>query len=147
MDDYIFLLIAIALSIFGAVKKSRKKTEGNNSFDLKAEKPRNFFMDQLLGEDFLEGSAKEIKPIPMVKPILKKEPLVSSPLLVPSGQFHPGFKSTLPDRSKKNLQPSIRKTGIEELDESGEADDFSGYLDDFSLRKAFVYSEIMSRKY
>lgn len=147
MEDYYFLLIAIALSIFGAVRKNRKKTDTDHPFARKTERPRNFFMDQLLGEDFLEKPEKEVNPAPLVKPILKKEPLISNPALRPEGQFQTRFKSTLPDRPKKTLQRSILKSEVEEVGEVEDFENLPDYLEDFSLRKAFVYSEIMGRKY
>ena len=147
MEDYIFLLIAIALSIFGAINQNKKKKDAENPLSEKKSSARNFFMDQLLGQDFLAEPIAEVKPQVMVKPKLKKEPLETPKPLQPTGLYHTTFVSTLPDRSKKQLQPSVRKTTIEPAEPESDLDETSGYLEDFSLRKAFIYSEILQRKY
>jgi len=147
MEDYIFLLIAIALSIFGAINQNKKKKDAENPLSEKKSSARNFFMDQLLGQDFLAEPIAEVKPQVMVKPKLKKEPLLQPTLVQPTGLYHSTFVSGLPDRSKKPIQPSVRKTTIEPAEPESDLDETSGYLEDFSLRKAFIYSEILQRKY
>jgi hypothetical protein len=147
MEDYIFLLIAIALSIFGAINKKKKKNDEVNPFAEKEEKPKNFFMDQLLDDDFFAETVEEEKPVVKVKPVLKRDPIVLPASHNQSGYFHSEFKSTLPDRTKRTIQSSVKKSAIEVEDVENETDDSPGYLEDFSLRKAFVYSEIMTRKY
>jgi hypothetical protein len=149
MEDYIFLIIAIVLSIFGAINKKKKITEkADPSFIEKPQRTKNFFLDQLLGEDFLENSQELIKPVVQQKPILKRPDLVVNPITVNrSGFYHEGFKSTLPDQKKKpfqnlttnaqNIEPEMEYVDLDSPD----------YLGDFSLRKAFVYSEIMHPKY
>jgi len=147
MDDYIFLIIAIALSIFGAINQSKKKKAMDDPAE-KSARPRNFFMDQLLGEDFLAEPKVEENPVPLVKPVLKKEPLVSPAQFGQSGLYHnTRFSSTLPERAKKPLQATTRKPLSEAVEPESEEEEMPGYLEDFSLRKAFVYSEIMQRKY
>ena len=146
MDDYIFLIIAIALSILGAINQNKKKKAMDDPAE-KGVKPRNFFLDQLLGEEFLAESKVEIQQKVLVKPVLKKEPLVMPAPAVKSGLYHTSFVSTLPERAKKPLQPSTRKSLVEAPKPEDEDEETPGYLEDFSLRKAFVYSEIMQRKY
>ena len=147
MDDYIFLIIAISLSIFGAINQSKKKKAMDDPAE-QAARPRNSFLDQFLGEDFLAEPKVEIQPKVLVKPVLKKEPLVMPTPSVKSGLYHTSFVSTLPERSKKLLQPSTRKSLVEPAKPDPEQEEETpGYLEDFSLRKAFVYSEIMQRKY
>jgi hypothetical protein len=149
MDDYIFLIIAIGLSIFGAINQNKKKKdrEKDNPLAEKVSKPRNFFMDQLLGEDFLEKPMEAAKPPVRVRPVMEKTPLTVAMPTSQSVPFHPGFISTLPNRPIKNLQPTLRKPRVETVEEDQETDENPSYLEDFSLRKAFVYSEIMNRKY
>ena len=145
MDDYIFLIIAIALSVFGAINQNKKKKAAENQLEEEV-KPRNFFMDQLLGEDFLE------------QPIVKKTPPVrakTAPASVASKSSSniqkienyqlPRFKSTLPVRPKRESILTVQKQS-EEV-EMVEIEETTNYLDDFSLRKAVVYSLIMERKY
>ncbi|HAQ19391.1 MAG TPA: hypothetical protein DCR40_09205 [Prolixibacteraceae bacterium] len=147
MEDYIFLIIAIVLSIFGAINKKKKMTETANPLTEKAPRPKNFFLDQLLGENFLEKPVGEIKPPVRVKPVIRTEPVVSPRPKSQSGIYHMDFKSTLPEQKKKPIQTLLRKTESEEPEEWTDNLDSPGYLEDFSLRKAFVYSEIMQRKY
>jgi len=146
MKDYIFLIIAVVISIIAAINKNKKK-DGNNPFVKKDERPRNFFMDQLLGEDFLAEPVEVPKPQAKIRPVLKKEPLVTATTASQSGQYNSKFRSTLPDRQIKNLQPTLRKPRIEVVETELETDEIPSYLEDFSLRKAFVYSEIMTPKY
>ncbi len=147
MDDYIFLIIAIGLSVFGAINQSRKKKDAVLPGSEKAVKPGNFFLDQFLGNDFLNEPKVPNKPVPLVKTVMKKEPLPNPMTGQRSGLYHTGFASTLADRSKKSLQPTLRKPLAEVVTPEPEEEEMTSYLEDFSLRKAFVYSEIMQRKY
>ena len=145
MDDYIFLIIAIVISIFAAIKQNKKK-EVENPLIKKAEKSRNFFLDQLLGENFLDEPDEKAKLPDWGTPVAKKEPLVVAPLVSPAKTGHQAFESHLPERKKKNIQMTVKQQ-VPEESETSEDDDMPGYLEDFSLRKAFVYSEIMTPKY
>lgn len=147
MEDYIFLIIAVVISIVAAIKKNSKKTDDANPFVEKAERPRNFFMDQLLGADFLDEPKEEVKPMVRIKPVVKKEPVLSTIPIGQPGHYHPGFISTLPDRSKSKIQSSFKNQIVGESEKTPATGGTSSYLSDFSLRKAFVYSEIMARKY
>ena len=145
MEDYFFLIIAIVLSIFGAINQNRKKKIEDNPFTEVAEKPRNRFMDQLLGNDFLnEPEVRKVTPI-KIKPVAVNV-AAKSTIDIPRGKFyHQTFKSTLPDRPKHELiQTTWKQKDNEEYDEINES---MNYLEDFSLRKAFIYSEIMNQKY
>jgi len=146
MEDYIFLIIAVALSIFGAINQNKKKNPVDPLSE-KAANPRNFFMDQLLGEDFLNGSPVEIKPIVKARTEMKRELLTNPMSLEKSGLYHTAFASTLPDRTKKPLQSSMKKQTVELTVMEEEYEERTDYLEDFSLRKAFIYSEILQRKY
>lgn len=149
MEDYIFLIIAVALSIYSAVTKKKKK-EGAISplIDDGQEQPGNSFMDRFLEEDFLpEPPAEVVKPVKLVRPAMEREPFLTTELSGSGGLFHPGFKHSLPKRKETGLKTSVKKAPIEVVDTADETDETPGYLEDFSLRKAFVYSEIMTRKY
>ena len=147
MEDYIFLIIAIVLSIFGAINKKKKMTEKANPLTEKATRPKNFFLDQLFGENILENPVGEIKPPVRVKPVIRTEPVVSPRPQSRSGNYRMDFKSTLPEQKKKPIQSLLRKAEVEDIENWTDNSDSPGYLEDFSLRKAFVYSEIMQRKY
>lgn len=145
MEDYIFLIIAIVLSIFGAINQNRKKKIEDNPFTEVAEKPRNRFMDQLLGNDFLnEPEVRKVTPI-KIKPVAVNV-AAKSTIDIPRGKFyHQTFKSTLPDRPKHEMiRTTWKQKDNEEYDEINES---MNYLEDFSLRKAFIYSEIMNQKF
>lgn len=147
MDDYIFLLIAIALSIFGAINQKKKKTSLADPLSEKDAKPRNFFMDQLLGEDFLSAEPVEEKPMVTARPEMKREPMVIPMTHEKTGLYHTTFASTLPDRKKKPIQVNLKKQTVELTATEDEDEETTSYLEDFSLRKAFIYSEILQRKY
>jgi len=148
MEDYIFLIIAVALSIFSAITKKKKKREIVNPLTEEPRTPKNSFMDQLLGEDFLADSENEVvKPVKLVRPAMEREPFLTTELSGSGGLFHPGFKHSLPKHKETSLRTTVKKAPLEVLDTVDETDETPGYLEDFSLRKAFVYSEIMTRKY
>ena len=147
MKDYIFLIIAVALSIFGAIYQNKKKRPLQDQPAGKAERPGSSFMDHFLLEDFMAETPVEVKPKQMVRAELKKEPLPVPMIIEKSGPYKSSFVSTLPDRSKKTLQPTMRNKMVELNDIEAENEDTTDYLEDFSLRKAFIYSEILQRKY
>ncbi len=149
MEDYIFLIIAIVLSIFGAINKKKKKGEEFAPTGQVAEKPsRNYFMDQLLGEDFLEEPEEEVVAQPVKpRPKVYAEPVVSERPVMHTGLYHSGFKSTLPERKKYTARTMAKKVELEEAEAATELSDEPGIMEDFSLRKAFIYSEILQRKY
>jgi hypothetical protein len=146
MEDYIFLILAIVLSIFGAITKKNKK-DRENILQEKTEKPGNFFMDQFLNDDFTEED-DELEVQPQIKAVVeKKEAVRSVPQVSVFAQYRPEFKSSLPGRLQKNIRPGIQKPEVEPEGAEDETEEGTGYLEDFSLRKAFVYSEIMNTKY
>ena len=153
MEDYIFLIIAVAISIFAAINKSRKANMADQPLEETDSKRRNFFMDQLLGEDFLEDpeekeEKEEKKTPPMrVQPVPSKIQYKSiSDTWERLNYKPPKFKSTLPDRPKHvTIVPSTRQK--EEISTIVDPEETISYLDDFSLRKAIVYSLILERKY
>lgn len=147
MKDYYFLFIAVALSIFAAIKQNKKKVADNNSAAGTPERSGNSFLDQLMGQGFWD------EPEVMASPSKR---VISAPSPASSGKvkdnnsgelYHPGFKRTLPDMQKRNIPVTVRKPIESKIEPESEYEDMPGYLEDFSLRKAFVYSEIMNRKY
>ncbi len=150
MEDYIFLIIAVALSIYAAINKNKKNKEApipieEGEEELQENNARNFFMDQLLGEDFLE-EPKVKKPKPVKVPRVPVRAEFKSGLdMNKKGLFRSRIVSTLPERAKR---PSVSSMSIqpEEVEEDLMIETGS-YLDDFSLRKAVIYSQILERKY
>lgn len=144
MEDYIFLIIAIVLSIFGAINQNKKKKLFDNPVPENEESPRNSFMDQLLGNDFLnEPIVKKAPPI-RINPVKVNVDTKSGNEKPKEKFYHQVFKSTLPERPKhERIQTTWKpKEEMEAVEEEA-----INYLEDFSLRKAFIYSEILNRKY
>jgi len=146
MEDYIFLIIAVVISIFAAIKKNKKKEiVVSTVIEKKEEEPESNFMDRLFDLDFPDDEEKQIQP--EIVPVLKKEPLTAPAPMQTHLNYQSPFKSYLPDQSGRNIQSSLKKEIVMKNDDVTETDETSGYLEDFSLRKAFVYSEIMNPKY
>jgi hypothetical protein len=145
MEDYIFLIIAIVLSIFGAINQNKKKKAEVNPFVEGVDEPRNGFMDQLLGRDFLDEPVVKKAPKVRVNPTQANVAAKSTSEIPRSKFYHQAFKSTLPDRPKHEVIQTSRK--LKEEEEAVEVEESVNYLEDFSLRKAFIYSEILNRKY
>lgn len=145
MDDYIFLIIAVAISIFAAINKSKKNKMADNPEEERV-KPRNFFMDQLLGEDFLAEQEEKKTPPVRVKQAPANVIFKSSNDIQKGLNYQlPRFKSTLPNRPKRETISTFQRQKEEE--KIIETEETNNYLEDFSLRKAFVYSQIMEPKY
>ena len=148
MEDYIFLIIAVVISIFAAINKNKKnKMAELTPEDEEDEVKRRNFMDQLLGEDFLDEKDEMEAPPMRVKTVPSKVVFKSSEDARKGVNYKlPRFRSTLPDRPKHvTIASTPRKKIVEELEE--ELQDPIDYLEDFSLRKAVVYSILLEPKY
>ena len=145
MEDYIFLIIAIVLSIFGAINQNKKRKVDANPFTEEADEPRNRFMDQLLGRNFLDEPIVKKAPVVRIKPEHVNVAAKSTTEIPRAKFYHQTFKSTLPDRPKHELIQTSRK--LKEEEEFVEVEEPINYFEDFSLRKAFIYSEILNRRY
>ena len=146
MDDYIFLIIAVVISIFAAIKKNKDKKQILESGE--EEPPRNFLLDQLLGEDFLAGSDEEFQKPVRVQPVKRKEVKMVVPEIQRQGLTRKGFKTGLPERKLSGLQMSVTPTdSISDYEIGSENEGKEAFFDDFSLKKAVVYSEILNPKY
>jgi len=157
MEDYIFLIIAVAISIFAAINKNRQAKMADQPLEAEEaeeeaeaeenEKRRNYFMDQLLGEDFLEEPKEKKAPTMRVKPAPSKVVFKSSSEIQKGLSYQlPRFRSTLPDRPKHKTIVATQRLKVEE-ETILEPEETMSYLEDFSLRKAIVYSQILERKY
>ena len=147
MGDYIFLIIAVAISIFAAINKSQKARMANQQALEGGVKPRNYFIDQLLGEDFMEEKEKKKAPRPPVQAMPEKMSFKSSADIQKGLNYHlPRFKSTLPDRPK-HIPLAATKRQKREVELIEEPEETISYLEDFSLRKAIIYSQILEPKY
>jgi hypothetical protein len=145
MEDYIFLIIAVVISIFAAIKKNKKTEPIASAISENEEEPENYFMDRLFNVDFPEDEEEQI-PV-RIKPVAKKETLIAPAPMRTEVYYRMPFKSTLPDRSVRTIQSSLKKETATDEETEVETGESAGYFEDFSLRKAFVYSEIMNPKY
>ena len=147
MKDYYFLLLAVALSIFAAIRQNKKKSENTDPVLGKPERPGNHFLDQLMGEGFWDESTGYVSPPQRVNPPPRPPASGTGKDSKPGELYHPGFKRTLPNLQQRTVALTVRKPAVNTHEAASETDETPGYLEDFSLRKAFVYSEIMTRKY
>ena len=148
MEDYIFLIIAVALSIYAAINKNKKGKIADSPVEEEDETSRNFFMDQLLGEDFLEEKKEVTTPLVKPQPAPANFAYKSSIDTGKVKNYVPSrFKSTLPQRPKRETIATLHSSKGEEDDKISGTKESVSCLKDFSLRKAFVYSQIMERKY
>lgn len=145
MEDYIFLIIAVVISIFAAINKNKKKEPIVSAVSENEEEPENYLMDRFFHVDFPEDEEEQI-PV-RIKSAAKKETLNAPVQMRTEVNYRMPFKSTLPDRSGRTFQSSLKKEAAPDVDLKDETGESTGYLEDFSLRKAFVYSEIMTPKY
>jgi hypothetical protein len=145
MEDYIFLIIAVVISIFAAIKKNKRKAENVTPIPEKEEEPDNFLLDRLFNLDF---PLEEEDHIPAKKVVVpEKEPMVASTPMKSQLNYQSPFKSFLPDRSGRITRSSLKKEVELKEEDFEETEEQAGYMEDFTLRKAFVYSEIMNPKY
>ena len=133
MEDYIFIIIAIVLSIFGAINQSKKKkmAQMNNEED---PAPRPSIFDQIFEEpEFQEPTPQIIPPAPLKVTPLKRETLKPS-------------QHSMSKKEKVETTKRVIRTSFSEEAEKVETGRES-VMNDFSLKKAIIYSEILNRKY
>ena len=134
MEDYIFIIIAIILSVIGAISQGKKKRaaelEMQKAETDEPEHPSVF--DALFEDDFFNDSVLVSKPVEMPAPpppVVFQAPVESKtktrPTIAKPEKKKPAVKSA---QMKKH--PIRNKIAAE-----------------FSLKKAVIYSEILNRKY
>jgi hypothetical protein len=130
MEDYIFILIAILLSIFGAINRKKKQDQTAVDDDAVASSRSSVF-DQLFEDPLFADKKPQVKPQVFEQtagetykpPVRKTAPVIVQPVLVRK----PPIAAKIPD------QPPKRRT--------------HPLMKGFSLKKAVVYAEILNRKY
>lgn len=160
MDNYIFIIIAIALSIIGAVNKSKKKKQAETGPEPVGKRQQSVF-DQFF-DDSLFNEQTEIIPQPEPQPqrerveakteMQQKKPLMREPLKPPGLQQiarEPLKPSGLLKMAKENKTTGLKRKIQTSFVEEGPKEELprGTIMENFSLRKAFVYSEIIKRKY
>ncbi len=134
MEDYIFIIIAIVLSIFGAINRKKKKRiammdDGDNGV---SQEP-SFFEKQFNDPFFDEEGEAESEFAQAVSP--KPQPIIVS-------KPDPYYENVV----KMNDEKKANK-GFEKEEKTEDETTLDSIMKDFSLKKAVIYSEILERKY
>ncbi len=135
MEDLIVIIIMIAISVVGAVTRSKKKRGA--AVSAKSPQP------QSKSPDFWETLFEEDQP---AEPVFAPENIVNEqePVKAPVEETTPEpvlFEEGSPQRMD-NIKEGEIKTG-----EIGSLENTSKILEGFSLKKAVVFSEIINQKY
>ena len=147
MEDYIFLIMAILLSIFGALKQNKKKDVQENV--AMEPRTRDVRTDPFLDFELMEVEDEEEAYERKARETAAREDYQRIVEEKKAHAYQPSqFKSSLPDRPKKKvIKPAMKVIELEQPSAVTATEDGTGYLEDFSLRKAVIYSEILKRKY
>lgn len=143
MEDYIFIILAIALSIVGAINQNKKKkATGIPSGDNKVPNKTSFF------DQFIEESVFGEEPINVQNYVpdseLQTAPVQTRKSIIPEPFLNPESEG------KKNIEPMIavkRPEASKSKKQSSDNKNVLQIMNGFTLKKAFVYSEIIQRKY
>ena len=129
MEDYIFILIAILLSIFGAVTRKKKQVPVEDEEAPIRRTPSVF--DQLFEDPLFRDEQAPVKPPEPVKPLRET--------------YQPLSKKTT---SRPGASVATRKSRVVvPASDHPPGQGSHPLMKDFSLKKAVVYSEILQRKY
>ncbi|MGE5393587.1 MAG: hypothetical protein ACM3P1_02530 [Candidatus Saccharibacteria bacterium] len=145
MEDYIFLFIAILLSIFGALNQNKKKGRQENASD--EPRPRDARSNPFLNFELMDVEDEEEAYERKARDEAKRTEFLRSVEAEKEKASHQTrFSTTLPDRPKRKvIKPALKV--IETEEPSTSTVESVSYLEDFSLRKAVIYSEILHPKY
>ena len=135
MDDIIVIIILVALSVIGAVTRSKKKKENAGSSNPSGVQRKSPDFWESLFEDNQTESEEIIVEDNMM---YVQEPIIVEPKQNTTSKL---FEEGSPKRKDKILQDEIKK------DEIGKSGKQKIILEGFSLKKAIVFSEIINQKY
>ena len=132
MEDYIFIILAIAFSIVGAINKNKKKRAAQQLSENENPPHRPSVFEQLFDDDFFNEEEPVVRPVPQPKsehrikyqPLVREEPAKAA---VINTANTPIMEIGILLQSSTPKSHPLRK--------------------DFSLKKAVIYSEILTRKY
>lgn len=147
MEDYIFLFIAILLSIFGALNQNKKKRMQEDAPD----EPRHRVSpaDPFLNFELMDVEDEEEAYERKAREKADREDYLRSVEAKKAQTYQPSqWTTSLPDRPKKKvIKPALKVIELDQPAAVTEQDTSTGILEDFSLRKAVIYAEILKRKY
>ena len=128
MEDYIFIIIAIILSVVSAINKKKKKQAAAQGVG-QASSKKPTVLEQLFHDSFFDDEETQEQPakVEQPKPNLIKREVVKHggiPVKTPKETSTDIIKESNP---AKKIRKSIRAN--------------------FSLKDAVIYSEILNRKY
>ncbi len=146
MEDYIFILIAIVLSIFGAINQNKKKKMEQMREEEPEPEHESSFFDQIFDDPMF---SEEPKPKPVREPVVVEKPRTVHERRIPEPKLQrQPLRSSIV--KKTEIGDAIHKDKIASTATAKEAetkDARYSIMSDFSLRKAILYSEILERKY
>lgn len=153
MEDYIFIIIALVLSVIGAMNSSKKKRQQamEHMGEEEGHAPRSVF-EELFDDDlFMSRQEPNTVPPPVERPVAPKTKPASERQTMqapPKMEYKPMEREGLARSHRLDQSPSAAPQ-LEKLslDEEAKLSPKKLILKDFSLRKAVLYSEILNRKY
>jgi len=154
MEDYIFIIIALVLSVIGAMNSTKKKRQqAMDHMDDEEFKPQRSVFEELFGDDLFMNGKQEANtvPPPVERTIQPKKKKVEAPAKMqapPKMEYKPMERESLAkthSRVKSNTPaPEMEKLSLED---EAKLSPKKLIMKDFTLRKAVLYSEILNRKY
>lgn len=145
MEEYIFIILAILLSIVGAFNRNKGKKGATPPLHGGDGRRSESFLEQLLGTNF---GLDEPPPRPM-QPATVPEPV--SDYVVPTKKKNKP-QAFLTEELARNAREKelviLNQTSAgKEMKTKRARQKVSALMDGFSMKKAVVYSEILQRKY
>ena len=147
MDDVIVIILTLVLTIVAAINQNKKKKS------TPTEQKTPDFWETILGQESPLPRPVEVEEVKLPVQHKRKAPVVHQPN--PVRKPIPKRMSTTPIHDELSIEEGGRHDDILSIINSKkEADDAfdphqdaSGIMEDFSLRKAIIYSEIIHPKY
>lgn len=147
MDDVIVIILTLVLTVVAAINQSKKKKQQQAPTDNEGEP--DFW------EEILLGHKPAPQPVPPAPQPVRKEPVARKTMPEP-----PKSRPFSTKKSKSQVSQAFHEEGgrNEDIlmrstvspigqDNTTEAISKESVLEDFSLRKAIIYSEIIKPKY
>ena len=143
MEDYIFIIIAIVLSILGAVNKGKKKENAGAVTNEGVSGQPNSFFKHFLDDDFL--GQPEVKPAPVYTASQPKAKTPKIKKTMGHTPFLPGESRVRRIRERTFISKKVEI--IQNKPISSKPKVSREIMKGFSLKKAVVYSEIIEKRY